>query len=181
LPAGPLRESKSRLRGCQYIVINQGFSEGNGVVVPRDLTQDPANIAAMVLKQLALVNIKTAERRDLHTFIGTCVHAIAGIGHPERFFSALENAGVEIIRHPYPDHHAFVESELHFGDDLPVIMTEKDAVKLSGGRLTNLWYLPIVASLPELFVNKFVVDVKSLIGSVDLNAASSNETERNTY
>jgi tetraacyldisaccharide 4'-kinase len=57
------------------------------------------------------------------------IHAVAGIGNPERFFKQLQQQGFEVIKHPFADHHQFSSTDLQFGDDLPVVMTAKDAVK----------------------------------------------------
>ncbi|MDE0714486.1 MAG: tetraacyldisaccharide 4'-kinase, partial [Gammaproteobacteria bacterium] len=58
------------------------------------------------------------------------VHAVAGIGNPERFFRHLEGAGLAVVRHAFPDHHTYTESDFGFaGDDSVILMTEKDAVK----------------------------------------------------
>jgi len=67
--------------------------------------------------------------RALGSFRGTRLHAVAGIGNPARFFRALRAFGIDVIEHAFADHHALVASDLDFGDDLPVLMTEKDAVK----------------------------------------------------
>ncbi len=57
------------------------------------------------------------------------MHAVAGVGNPERFFTSQERASITIVRHPFADHHDFVPGDLEFGDDRPVLMTDKDAVK----------------------------------------------------
>ena len=77
---------------------------------------------------------------------GQRVHAVAGIGNPERFFAGLRAAGLELLAHPFPDHHRYAAHELQFGDALPVIMTEKDAVKCQAFAPDRCWYLPVTAS-----------------------------------
>ena len=86
-------------------------------------------------------------------FAGTRVHAVAGIGHPERFFKSLRDAGLSIEPHPFPDHHPFVADDLQFGDDAPILMTEKDAVKCRTFSHRNRWYVPARAHLPETFLD----------------------------
>ncbi|HSG64981.1 MAG TPA: tetraacyldisaccharide 4'-kinase, partial [Gammaproteobacteria bacterium] len=73
------------------------------------------------------------------------VHALAGIGNPERFFLQLRALGMEVIAHPFPDHHRFTAAELRFADALPVIMTEKDAVKCEAFADERCWYLAVEA------------------------------------
>ncbi len=87
--------------------------------------------------------------RPLSSFAGQRVHAIAGIGHPQRFFSALEAAGLVVIPQAFPDHHRYAASDLAFDDGLPLLMTEKDAVKCAAFARAGLWSVPADAQLPE--------------------------------
>jgi tetraacyldisaccharide 4'-kinase len=80
-------------------------------------------------------------------FAGRRVHAVAGIGNPHRFFAQLRALGIVPVEHPFPDHHRFEAGDLVFGDDLPVLMTEKDAVKCTAFADERCWYLPVVARL----------------------------------
>ena len=85
--------------------------------------------------------------RSLASFRGARLHAVAGIGHPARFFRALRAVGIEVIEHAFADHHALVASDLDFGDDLPVLMTEKDAVKCRRFADARLWSVPVAVQL----------------------------------
>jgi tetraacyldisaccharide 4'-kinase len=91
------------------------------------------------------------ERRPLKSFAGQKVHAAAGIGDPNRFFLHLGSAGLKVMPHPFPDHHPFSAGELEFDDDLPVILTEKDAVKLRSRARPEWWVLPVSARLDTRF------------------------------
>ena len=73
----------------------------------------------------------------------------AGIGNPKRFFNLLSILGLSATPHVFPDHHAFQPADLAFADGLPVLMTEKDAVKCAPFAEPHWWYLPVTASLPE--------------------------------
>jgi tetraacyldisaccharide 4'-kinase len=75
------------------------------------------------------------------------VHAVAGIGDPQRFFDTLRSAGIEPIEHPFPDHHALSAGDLAFGDGAPVLMTSKDAVKCRLTADPRLWEVPVTAQL----------------------------------
>jgi tetraacyldisaccharide 4'-kinase len=77
------------------------------------------------------------------------VHVVTGIGNPQRFINTLEQAGLQVLAHLYPDHHAFTGAEIRFDDALPILMTEKDAVKCRQYAVQNVWYLPIEAVLDE--------------------------------
>ena len=115
LPAGPLREPVSRLDSVDMIVANGGGLPGEFDM--RLAAGDARNLAEATLS------------RPLDVFEGGPVHAVCGIGSPERFFETLERAGLALIRHNFPDHHAFSAADISFDDALPVLMTEKDAVK----------------------------------------------------
>jgi tetraacyldisaccharide 4'-kinase len=82
----------------------------------------------------------------LASLAGARVHAVAGIGHPERFFAQLAAAGLQVIAHPFPDHHRYRAAELEFADALPLLMTEKDAVKCGAFDARNRWFLPVAVS-----------------------------------
>jgi len=97
--------------------------------------------------------------RTVESFRATPVHAVAGIGNPARFFRELRSFGLEVIEHAFPDHHALVASDLDFGDDLPVLMTEKDAVKCRGLADARLWYVPVTAQLAAIQADELLMRV----------------------
>jgi tetraacyldisaccharide 4'-kinase len=92
-----------------------------------------------------------AERRPASAFAGHKVHAVAGIGDPNRFFLHLGRLGVKALPHPFPDHHRYEARELDFGDGAVILMTEKDAVKLRHAARDNWWVLPVSAELDPAF------------------------------
>ena len=139
LPAGPLREPAWRLRTVDAVVAN-GLSRMGDF--------------SMVLVGDTLHRMTDArDRRPLKAFAGQTVHAVAGIGDPKRFFLQLGAAGIKVAPHPFPDHHAFRPRDLEFGDGLPVLMTEKDAVKLRHAAQPDWWVLPVTARLDAAFGN----------------------------
>lgn len=131
LPAGPLREPPSRLASVDLRVVQGG--------APR------AGELAMRLVPTGLVRVCNRTTATLDSYRGKCVHAIAGIGHPARFFDTLRGLGIEVMEHPFPDHHRFAPGDLAFDDELPVIMTEKDAVKCQRFAEGDWWYLAVTA------------------------------------
>jgi len=130
LPAGPLREFKCRIADVDAIVVNGGSWGHVGVF--------RAQPAAQRLHQVA-----GSEQKLLAEFRNTEVHAVAGIGNPQRFFNLLEDAGVDVLPHPLPDHTKLTGAELDFDDARPVFVTEKDAVKCEGFARENVWCVPI--------------------------------------
>ncbi len=150
LPAGPLREPVSRLKQVDFVVANGLAAEGEVVM----------QLLPGMLRSL-LHGAKTASLSDLH---GEQVHAVAGIGNPSRFFDLLKQHGLIVIEHPFPDHYGFVATDLAFGDELPVLMTEKDAVKCRQFADDGMWYLPVEAQLDDSFFHAFLQQVISLTG-----------------
>ena len=140
LPAGPLREPPERLASVDVVVLNGEGGLPAGVAgVKRAFTM---RLSGEWLRTLA----GTEELMALSSLAGRRVHAIAGIGHPQRFFAQLAAAGLEVIAHAFPDHHRYRARDLAFDDDLPLLMTEKDAVKCRPFAAANRWYLPVAAS-----------------------------------
>lgn len=127
LPAGPLREPVSRLKSVDMVIYNED-----------DKTECSFKVVAAKLN--SLVGEKTC---DLNEFKDHHVHAVAGIGHPERFFKLLKQAEINFIPHAFPDHYVFQAKDLQFNGELAVLMTEKDAVKCTGFAMKHYWYLHI--------------------------------------
>lgn len=131
LPAGPLREPLARAQAATLILVNGG---------------DPAAFGATAvgfrLETTMAVNLLTGEKRDLPEFGPSAIHAVAGIGNPARFFDSLRARGLQLHEHAFPDHHAYASAELAFSDGLPVLMTEKDAVKCRAFAQPHWWMVP---------------------------------------
>ena len=143
LPAGPLREPISRLQQVDAVVVNQ-----TGASHP-DLP--PLQHAyAMQLAGHNFINLKHPEQTAIAAdFSNDRVHAIAGIGHPQRFFDQLEAMGLHLTPHAFSDHYQYQASDLNFPGI--IIMTEKDAVKCQAFATEHMWVWPVQAQLdPEL-------------------------------
>ena len=89
--------------------------------------------------------------RPLTSFAGQRVHAVAGIGDPERFFAMLRGLNIAVVPHAFNDHHRYQASDFEFGSRLPVLMTEKDAVKCGALANDDFYGVPVRAELPEAF------------------------------
>ncbi|MBV8909870.1 MAG: tetraacyldisaccharide 4'-kinase, partial [Gammaproteobacteria bacterium] len=143
LPAGPLREPAVRLWEADAVVVN---GERQHPSLAAALA--PQGTLAMRLMPLDAERVDArAAARPLEAFRGQRVHAVAGIGNPLRFFATLRENGIEPIEHAFPDHHALAPADLAFADELPVLMTEKDAVKCTAFADARLWYVPVSAQL----------------------------------
>lgn len=140
LPAGPLREPLPARDADFLIVHGRAVQDGE---VPMRLELGDAR---------RLADGPGPSHRALSTFVGT-VHAVAGIGHPARFFGALRDAGLTVLEQPFPDHHVFIEADFVALRDLPLLMTGKDAVKCRHLALRDAWEVPVTAVLPAAFLD----------------------------
>jgi len=138
LPAGPLREPPARLQDCDWVLQRESAVPAQHFSYRVD----------------GLVNIATGETRAADAFAGRRVLAVAGIANPAAFFSSLRSFGMEVCERPYPDHYAFVAADFAGLEGLPVIMTEKDAVKCEEFTGSDAWFLKITAVLPENLVEQ---------------------------
>ena len=142
LPAGPLREPIERLTSVDFIIVNGE-------------KQDP-NEFSMRLEGDIAINLLTGEQKHLVDFITVDCHAIAGIGHPERFFKQLALAGLNTSNKSFPDHYSFKREDIEFSDQKPVLMTEKDAVKCTLFAGQQHWYVPVTAKPDSLFTEQLL-------------------------
>ncbi len=146
LPAGPLRESPQRLKSVDWVLVNGARSDNE---LGFDLEGDQ------------LIRLSDDALFSLADFAGQRVHALAGIGYPERFFAQLRAAGLQLIEHPLPDHQIPQAADLLFEDGVAVVMTEKDAVKCQAFQThSNLYYLPVAAKLDQSFITSFLAALK---------------------
>ena len=151
LPAGPMRERASRLRSVDAVIVNGGVAKSGEI--------------PMHLHPGMAVNLLTGERQAVAQL--PALVAMAGIGHPPRFFSTLEQCGARLDKCvPLADHQALVAEQV---DALTVpgqtlIMTEKDAVKCRAFAKENWWYLPVDAELsgeqPEHLLKELIALVQ---------------------
>ncbi|MGH8120962.1 MAG: tetraacyldisaccharide 4'-kinase [Gammaproteobacteria bacterium] len=149
LPAGPLRESLRRTRNVDMIICNGHPGRGE---YQMEYEAGPVCSLRNEYKHVGL-----------ETFKGKNVHAVAGIGHPARYFNMLRVRGLGVIEHEYPDHHRFTPADISFDDGLPVIMTEKDAVKCMQFAGEKHWYLSLVVKMEHAFEHRFSNLLKDVI------------------
>jgi len=135
LPAGPLRETQTRLQQVDLVLLNGGESS--------QLSFD------LLPTFCEPINRPNVEAKAFSEFLGKTVHAIAGIGNPPRFFNMLRALDIQVIEHEFVDHASYEQSDMLFNDDLPVLMTEKDAVKCADFDLLNHWSVPVAAQISE--------------------------------
>ena len=134
LPAGPLRESESRLKQVDFVIANGGvWGEAYRMnLVPGEITK-----------------LSTQETVSSNFIVGS-IAAVAAIGNPQRFYSTLSQLGIEFTAYSYPDHYQFKSNDLNY-EESSIIMTEKDAVKCFSFSSDKMYYLPVEAQLDDAF------------------------------
>ncbi|MCX9152593.1 tetraacyldisaccharide 4'-kinase [Pseudomonas sp. TB1-B1] len=151
LPAGPLREPVERLHSVDALLYNGAAN-------------DREDGFAFRLQPTALINLQTGERRSVEHFApGQRVHAVAGIGNPQRFFNTLETLHWQPIPHAFADHAPYSAEVLNFTPSLPLVMTEKDAVKCRAFARPDWWYLAVDALPSPAFVAWFDTQLMRLL------------------
>ena len=152
LPAGPLRESRSRQ--VDAWVVNAAPTGNHDPVFRMDLRGDrfrclkppPAGMPASALT-------------------GRKLHALAGIGNPQRFFDHLARLGLATVNHAFPDHHAYAPGDLDFVDCEALLMTEKDAVKCEAFAREHWYALQVEAELAPAFFDFILAKLKASDGN----------------
>jgi tetraacyldisaccharide 4'-kinase len=140
-PAGPLREPKSRLSEVDFIVNNGGPTEGDEIL--------------MTLSPAKFIHLNSGKEYSVDKWpMHNQVHAIAGVGNPNRFFDLLLRLGFEFDKNPFPDHHKYNKRDLYYLDHLPILMTEKDAAKCKHFKNSKIWYLTIESKIESQFVDR---------------------------
>lgn len=155
LPAGPLREPVSRLDTVDAAVVNGG-----------EVPQLPISAFAMHLGGSEFLNlVDPSKRMPAGRFGNMKLHAVAGIGDPERFFSHLRSLGLSFTPHAFPDHHMFTASDFEFADADAVVMTEKDAIKCSCFAREIWWALPVDAQIDSALADLVIQKINQKIGA----------------
>ncbi|ASP48881.1 tetraacyldisaccharide 4'-kinase [Cognaticolwellia beringensis] len=172
LPAGPLRETTSRIARADCVIVN-GLStwqkQASAFALP---------ILTMVLKANQVINVKSGKSVDLDIFLAQNlamnkrINAIAGIGDPQRFFNTLEQVGFILSSvQGFIDHQAFSAHDLApFSGEIPLLMTEKDAVKCASFAQEYYWYLPVDAEFtPNTNGDSIATIITKIAGLVNIH------------
>jgi len=150
LPAGPLREPRSRLDRVDAVVVN-----GAGFTWPGAIQ--------MNLVPAAAVALASGERRPLAAFAGRRIRAVAGIGNPGRFFGMLREHGLALDEHPLPDHARIPRGLLADDAGRDLLMTEKDAVKCPDRGLRHAWYVEVDARIESAAAAGLLARIAGLV------------------
>jgi tetraacyldisaccharide 4'-kinase len=150
LPAGPLRAPLSRLRTVDAVVFN-GVPADEPAALPAGL---PRHL--MQVRITAITPLAREAPRPLAAWRGARAHLVVGTGNPERIAEAVRALGIDARLHAMPDHYDYEGSGVpHFDDDLPVLTTAKDAVKLPA-KLAGWHVLEAEAKVDPALVERLV-------------------------
>jgi len=153
LPAGPLREPPARLAEVDAVV--RLVAQPSGAAATRDGRESSMWLVPQPWRSVAA----PARTADPASWPRGRIHAIAGIGHPERFFAQLRSLGIEATCHAFPDHHDFVPVDLAFDDAAVILMTEKDAVKCAAFADDRCWCLPVQARIDPALIDRVLARI----------------------
>lgn len=160
LPAGPLRESLSRLQNVDAVVTHRPPTDTSDVL-RRATDERPLQFR---LRVTTVARLDQSEARGIDEFAGKTVHAVAGIGNPERFFRMLESHAIKVFRHPLPDHADIEPADISFDDDLDVLMTEKDSVKCRWLDTRKCWYVAVNVNFDGTDASTLLERIDTAIG-----------------
>ena len=153
LPAGPLREPLLRLKRTNFTIVNE-----INLISAKDnmlsLAQLPVTTYSMKMRKSTIAKLNNQKQVRVAVWRKKYgkVHAIAGIAHPDNFFTLLYHLNIEFIPHVFPDHHIFTRAELTFDEELPILMTEKDGVRCEDFKDMDIWVFQLEAKLDKKLV-----------------------------
>jgi tetraacyldisaccharide 4'-kinase len=151
LPAGPLREPAARLDEVDAVV-RLVEPEAHQAAPPR-ARETTMTQTVVGFRQL----VDPRARVDPAAWENCSVHAVAGIGRPQRFFDLLARIGIRAVPHAFPDHHRFTAADLAIPGAQVILMTAKDAVKCRGFADARCYALDIRA-VPDPVLVTFLLD-----------------------
>jgi tetraacyldisaccharide 4'-kinase len=163
LPAGPLREAPERLAEADLVIVN-GCSEPDTAF---------KGSQQMNIRPTQFRHLQSGRRQSIDDWLQSLtdgdrqVHAAAAIGNPQRFADTLSVMGLRVNLHSFDDHQTLSLDDLCFTDNLPVIVTAKDAIKLAAlnleqeGAAANIWVLDIEAEIDSALIDKIIIKIKA--------------------
>ena len=158
LPAGPLREAPGRLDTVDSVLVNTTQGDYSVPAVHADQIH-------FSLKPTALFESVSKAQIPLVNLDGRTLRAVSAIGNPERFRATLEALGANVLSHDLDDHQSFMEGDLTFADDLPIVITEKDFARLDLTMVARLkvvpWVLCVEADFPEALIDNILAQLEN--------------------
>lgn len=159
MPSGPLREPKRRLKKVDFIVSNGTLRYPMAIA---------DNIEIMRLEPVGFRNVKHPEKTlPVDAFKNKAVFAIAGIGNPARFYRTLKRLGTIVESKDFADHQDYQPKDFLWlkqqKESIPLLMTEKDAVKCQAFAEEDWWYLEVKPMCSQPFAEQILNKLRSLL------------------
>ena len=156
LPAGPLRETLSRLNEVDQVLVNGRLRQSADSL---SVVEQNAIEFNLVATEVSRINGSLV--RPIAGFAGKTVHAVAAIGNPNRFFDLLRGNDIQVIEHAFQDHARLERKDLDFSDEFDILMTEKDAIKIADASSDKLWKVPVELKMDPLQAGPWLEQVES--------------------
>ena len=156
LPAGPMRETVTRIEEVDQVLVNGRLRQKQDV-----MPSGMQNAIEFELIASEVCRMNGSLTRLIERFSDTTVHAVAAIGNPVRFFDLLRSHGIQVIEHAFPDHARIRKGDLEFGDDFDILMTEKDAVKFDRQVSDRFWYVPVDVAIDPVIAAPWLEQIES--------------------
>lgn len=142
LPAGPLREK-----------VEAGLGRADAVIL---VGENTSGVTVSIPDSIPLLRSKLVPTAEAEAVAGREVIAFAGIGGPKKFFRTLEELGCRLrSKFTFPDHHAYDAEDLEKlfklseQYDVPLVTTEKDAVRLPPDARARVEVVPVTLSVRD--------------------------------
>ncbi len=163
LPAGPLREGKSRLRVADVVALN---SREVSATRSTEIEKSIGPVGLLIRYRTQVTQVRSligGQLRSLDSFVDSGCYAVAAIGNPGAFFASLRAHNLRVSAHVLPDHHLISAADLDFGDTLPVLMTEKDAVKCRAFADERMWVVMTQLDIEATAAQKLLATIDERI------------------
>lgn len=169
LPSGPLREPASRLKYVDFVVNNLAAGE-----TASKACRTPARQVSMQLVPKAVTRLTTGTTLEWQDWAdqygGDSIAAVAAIGQPERYFSMLAAAGLQLEQClALPDHDAYASSPFARLSASHILITAKDAVKCRQFHDDRLW---VVEAEPRFSDPQWLDHVSGMLRAIARQKAS---------
>jgi tetraacyldisaccharide 4'-kinase len=163
-------------RGARPVENKDGGKGATNTINETESISLPAEGFALRAEPDCLINLLSGEKRPYEGApfkMGAKLQAVSGLGNPQRFYQLLAELPYTFETHSFADHHWFTEQDFDGFDSIqPIVMTEKDAVKVEDFAEKNYWYLTIKVKLSERFLVSFDKRLSTAINRRQLKQSS---------
>ncbi len=152
MPSGRLREPRRNINRADVVVVTKCpkplSAECQSDFVTRLRLHGNQPVFFTTFSYGNLVPI--GDNEPVSNIDGVSVLAVTGISQPERMYQYLRERGAKVSAHEFADHHSFTHADVRKISDAYsamgkgiVVLTEKDAVRLTADLLSGLADIPL--------------------------------------